>query len=451
MFQDEGFGQCGTCPMTEEYMFPRTYEMLSSMEIIGYDYNTLADYRSAATFSCIHMITKRPICATPCNGISELCENDADEQCQGPSLGIVLTVTVVFVTIFLASSLIFSAFSKRGQKIAAIELYTIDTLQEEDFDLLITKLSSYRCNSDTQRAVTCANLYYNGTITLSHQKRDEYIMKFLGTNEVCSFFYDCVDHGILIKVRCYLQGSIPRLLEAFQNSYITFIREFAECVVSMSLRYFDLPKDILVSYIIWLQLGNYDTTSFPMGTFWILISSIVTSEIIHAITIMIHESWYKGRKSFLLLTPLMPAIYMYQNLKLKHQLYKLTQVNDTNKLHEVAEQIKSIQAHCSQLKQMGAKMLCTENVLENLTNLTILSMIFSLSNTTTRAVENIDQLFLEKNELLGLFFAVMSFTSMIRGQISFLKSHKNGCLGFFGTLIVATYFVIGTFSRFDTF
>ena len=439
--------------MTEQLMFPRTYEMLKLITITGKDNGALADYRSAATLSCMHKVTKRPICAIPCNGILELCENDSDEQCQGPSLVNVLAVTVALVTIFLVSSLIWSAFSKREPKLAAIELNTLDILQEEDFDILVIKLSSFISSYDTKRALTFANDFYNKTtIGLSHQKKDEFIMKCLGTNELCSFFYDLVDYSIFIQVRCFLQKYVPRLPELLQKSCITFIWEFTDCLISMSLRYFDLPKDILVSYIIWLQLSNYDATSFPMGTFWILVSSIVTSEIVHAISIMTHESRYKGRKALLLFwTPLMPAMYMYQNLKWKIQLHKLTLVHNTDKMHDVAEYIVNIHEHCSQLQQMGAKMLCTENVLENLTNLTILSMIFLLSHTSSRAVENVDQLFLEKSEVLGLIFAAMSCTSLIRGQITFLKAHKNGCLNLFGTLSVAVYFLIGTFSRFVPF
>ena len=92
-----------------------------------------------------------------------------------------------------------------------------------------------------------------------------------------------------------------------------------------------------------------------------------------------------------------------------------------------------------------------QNVLENLTQVTILIMIISLSHTTTRGVENIEAAFVEENTLLGYALAVLSFTSVIRGQLTFLKANKNGCLSLTGTLIVVPYFIIGTFTRYDFF
>ena len=38
-----------------------------------------------ATLSCRHRYTKRPICAVPCDGIDDLCENFEDERCNDSS------------------------------------------------------------------------------------------------------------------------------------------------------------------------------------------------------------------------------------------------------------------------------------------------------------------------------------------------------------------------------
>ena len=111
--------------------------------------------------------------------------------------------------------------------------------------------------------------------------------------------------------------------------------------------------------------------------------------------------------------------------------------------------IVKCETKCSQLQLIAAKLQGTENILENVTFFTVLVMVMSLSHTASRAVENIDNIFVEKNEFLGYILAVMSFLSIIRGLVTFLKANKNGCLGIKGTFLVTPFFVIGTCSRYQ--
>ena len=61
------------------------------------------------------------------------------------------------------------------------------------------------------------------------------------------------------------------------------------------------------------------------------------------------------------------------------------------------EKINKYETECYQLLRLSARMQCTENVLENLTQLIILIMVMLLSHTGTRAVENIEAAFVEEN------------------------------------------------------
>ena len=67
------------------------------------NYNDLHS-SNTATFLCRHNITKRPICATPCDGIIEMCENDEDEQCQGAGLPVILLSALFFSISFIISA-----------------------------------------------------------------------------------------------------------------------------------------------------------------------------------------------------------------------------------------------------------------------------------------------------------------------------------------------------------
>lgn len=431
---------------------PRNYEMYLHMLRNGNGFNAKVESNKLATFSCKHNITKRPICATPCNGVSDMCEDEKDEMCQGAKIEIVLSSTLVFSVVFITISYLVDNFigENRNNTQEVIEMDQIGGIKRVDLNIIKKRISKYHCGLDFRSAIQLADKYYNERKN-GLENVDEYLMAVLGTNGLTDFFYDCVDRSIMIKIGLGLQRKMPWLINTISQLHLQNIWAVIICIVSMSVRYSDLPKDILFLYIIWLRLGNYDFLSFPTAIFYSLLSSMIAAEILHSFTIIMYH--YKGIKKsaiLILIIPLLPAYYLYQYLKFKLRLHKLITCNDTN-CCVTFEEINKYEIKCEQLQLLMAKMQCTENVLENLTQVTILIMIISLSHTTTRGVENIEAAFVEENALLGYALAVLSFTSVIRGQLTFLKANKNGCLSLTGTLIVVPYFIIGTFTRYDFF
>ena len=140
----------------------------------------------------------------------------------------------------------------------------------------------------------------------------------------------------------------------------------------------------------------------------------------------------------------MPAFYLNKCLRLK--LLSSWREFEWNLHAGYAETIK-YDLRCNELKLLTAKLQCTENVLENITQLTVLIIIILLSHTTTRAVVNIEAIFVGSNQALPNLLAALSFISIIRGQLTFLKANKAGCLSLKASLIVALYFIVGTCSR----
>ena len=70
--------------------------MRHQLQMRGNSYVAMAAISASATYSCKHNITKLPICATPCNGIPEMCQYDVDEQCQGLGLELILLLSLAF-------------------------------------------------------------------------------------------------------------------------------------------------------------------------------------------------------------------------------------------------------------------------------------------------------------------------------------------------------------------
>ena len=454
---DEAFGICGTCPNNVGFQFPRTNEMAKHIFLTGNNWDAISEYNTLATFSCRHKVTKRAICAIPCNGITEMCEYDVDEQCQGiglPIPAIVISTSFVFALCFLSAAFLMRHFriTKKKSQREVLEMDYLSQSNEKDMLIFKCKLYVHIESLEFKSAIKVAEKYFR---EYPHERcdvdKDLHLMKSLGTNELTALFYDCIDRSLMIRYGLYFQLCMPSvLLKAYEGRKFRNIYAITLCVVSLSIRYSDLPKDIFFLYVIWLHLGNYKNGSFPIVIFWILFSSIITSEILHFITIIMYRSRYMGRTAMALLaTPLMPAFFMFENLHLYFKLDKLRRQCCTKK-QMLIEEIHKLETKSYKLKLVTAKMQCTENVVENLTQFTILAMVISLSHTATRAVENIDRIFVKTNESLGYILAAMSFISLIGGQIRFLKANKNGCLGLKGSLFVIPYFVLGTCSRYCT-
>ena len=450
-YSDESTHLCGRCPMEGGVQFPRNFEMLRLLHLISTSWVALSEYSATATFLCKHNVTKRPICAVPCNGVTEMCEYDADEQCQGTSLVIVLFFTFMLATTFMGVEFLTRKFIPSSMEMpqnVTLEMYQLQQSNENGIVIFNARLLFYKSRLNFEKSIELAGRFYNEK-SLAMDGVDKFFMNGMGTNGQTAFFYDCINMSIVIRIGLYLQLHIPNFLKVWKERKCQDIFEVIKCIASLWIRYSDLPKDILFLYLIWVQLGNHSTGSFPIVIFWTLLTSIAGCEILHCVTIMMYYSRDNRRKALtLLLTPFMPAFFMCKKLQLKLELAKLLRKCD--KLQQVQnEEIQKYEIKCCQLQLMTAKLQCTENILENLTLFAILTLAISLSHTTSRAVENIDNIFVKDNQLLGYALAFMSFLSIIRGQVSFLKANKNGCLGIKGTFLVIPFFVLGTCSRYS--
>jgi hypothetical protein len=87
-----------------------------------------AEKLSFATFSCKHRYTGRWICAVPCDGHDDLCENFADEDCE-PGSRFILSVIVCILLIFIS---IIGETLIRAQKCSKIEDIELENVSITD-------------------------------------------------------------------------------------------------------------------------------------------------------------------------------------------------------------------------------------------------------------------------------------------------------------------------------
>ena len=114
------------------------------------------------------------------------------------------------------------------------------------------------------------------------------------------------------------------------------------------------------------------------------------------------------------------------------------------RLHILQKRITEVQLLYSRLQN-------NENVLENLTQFTLLLMTILLGFTKSRAVANNDNIFVGENSSLGYLLLGISLINLIKSQVASVKANRNGCSTLIGTLVLISYFLIGTISREDKY
>ena len=390
--------------------------------------------------------------------MSESCQDDSDERCEGPGLSLILLFTFISVTLFLLSSFAYDYIKKSadlGLEDEGIEMAKHEIVNERDIDLLKLYLTVFKRRGRFKRATDVANKYYNSASNFNHlyYTKDELVMNILGTSELAVFLYDCIDNSLANRTVTYIEDHIA-VFSVLKMLRIDAVFDIIQCIWSLFSRYVDLPKDILLLYIIWIQLVNSDTGSFSISIFWACASSVLASEILHLMTIMTYRdltNYSAARRIGTYITfPVMPAFFIVRVLKLKLMKNRLLDKLDVENqsLHQMRYYyIEEIDNEVKQIQLFISRICCNENVLENMTHLSILCIIILESFSYSSSVEAIYSLFMKKTRWLTYTLAVITFMSILKGQLNFLKANKNGCLSLKGTIILTPFFIIGTISR----
>ena len=419
---------------------------------------SFSEYSLLTTYKCKHKVTGRPICAIPCDGIPEMCEDDIDEQCEGPGITLVLLFTFILAVLFFAISVTSEHLTEareRATENIEMEEYNMDAWYLSN---LWINLHLYKHSIDYKKARIFARKYYDNFAVLNNRlcPKDEYFMKYLGTNKLSEFFYDCIDGAISVRIICFFDETAQTFSQQIKKYRFDILWKSCLCVISLALKYSDLPKDCLLLYIIWIQLVTTDSGMFSISVFWTLSSSILASELMHLFTILVNLKDVKGRciirrRFILILTfPIMPAIYIFklfrEKLLLSSLLNELSK-SDKNK-RKAHFKMKQLEYKICNLHLISTKLHCNENVVENLVQLVISVIFVFLSYSNSKTVENIDYLFMNKNIYITFTLASLSLMSIIRGHVNILKANKNGCLGIKGIIITIPYFLVSTTARY---
>ena len=377
-------------------------------------------YNESAIYSCKHKITGATVCAVPCDGQDELCEDALDEKCEGPGI-LMTTMAILLLSLTFASSsslLSYFRLKKRSTlaNVVAVELRHLGNKNhlkphreptKLDGNYLYIRLSLCKSKMDVRKAVELTTDVYRKILFNSSCVQDWHIMRALDTNDLTAYFYDCKDRSLFVKLNLWLHVKLQRIFTLMRNFYIGAVIIMMKGTVITCLRYSDLCKDLLFLYVLWLQLGQYENDAFPMVVFQILAISLIVTEVGNIIMVLnsdVKGAWWR-RVLVIASAPLMPAYYIYEVLHLElskfTMLHRFEKVQESSNMKTMSKKLKYIDGKIWTLQMKLAKLQYNENVFENLPQLTILVIISLLNRTYSPGVVTMENIFMDDKSYLG--------------------------------------------------
>jgi hypothetical protein len=255
--------------------------------------------------------TNRSICANPCDGHDDLCKDYADEECLGISFHWVLTI-VGMTTLSASGLMLLVELTSNHRRNMHFEQHDIveksisisDLRKTESLDgyrklrnnvdyavKLQNRLLYFEHTGNVHKAKQLSNHYYN--MEYQHKNSntklaDKYFFDNLGTNQSTMFFFELLDNGFYIRM---IKGSPKFNATILSHTSVQMGVLSFKFLSRVLLHYADLVKDIMLVSQIWkYYLGSNIMTlqqvkfEFPSVVLCIIIMSILSSEVLSAIT-----------------------------------------------------------------------------------------------------------------------------------------------------------------------
>jgi hypothetical protein len=438
----------------------------------------------------MHRYTGRPICANPCDGYDDICEDYSDEECEGvPFISIMIyvgTVTIVtsgIVTLFRKSYSIQQEDRINGSgKHNTINMNsTIDVENSKcletyaglrtnvDFTKALSNLLyCYQSYGYEQKAKQISHHYYKMERMYCKSQEecvDDYYLNYLGTNESTKYFYDIIDNSWVFQVYTRFTTICPMPVKIMStNIKMLRLNQCLKFLVRVMFHYVDLVKDVILLIQIWQymlgsNLKTFFAYEFPAVTFVIILTSLAASEI-SLILILISSNVYaiysiREKVLSVLLIIVMPAVTQYQEMILEMKklniLVKTKQIIGNENLNEsklyVNMHLSTIREKIQIITALRVDFRANTNVLEHFVQLVLLLLILLLRETNTANVVQMNKIFFDVNYVFIILSSTWSFVSLLRGQLAYIEALKNNCIPMLGKVILLSFYTIGLAGR----
>ena len=298
------------------------------------------------------------------------------------------------------------------------------------------------------------------------RETDIYFFHNFGSSASTMMFYDAVDQGPVFKAKLKLSAIIPiGISSLFARSAILEIRFLVGLLVVTAIYYVDVIKDVLIAVqfknkVFGPSMTNLSysdaaqNATYPFVLFMVMLSSLAATEIANLCTVLFHRSTRRWRISTrvaaALLVPAMPAILTY--LEHRNKMEVLQAVRKSSPANQTLEeplrsQIKKLRTDERRLQAVRSQLRANENFLEHFVQFSLFALVLCAEQSPTRSVQPIGKILLDENVAYVILGTGLSFLSLLRGQLAYVSTMKNGHLSVVGKAILAVYFSVSIAGR----
>ncbi len=199
-----------------------------------------------------------------------------------------------------------------------------------------------------------------------------------------------------------------------------------------------MAKDILIviqfkSKVLSQAGFSYDdftNNTYPVVVFTLLLASIVLTELLNAITVLlykpseeIHLSQF-ARILMVVLTPLLPGITLFAEKKLKSNMIKECSDCSDPKMpsSELQKKLTEGKSLISSIEGLRTTLRANENFVEHFVQLAVFVIILLAEKSETRPVQTMGNIIVESSQSFVLVTMAASMLSLVRGHVNYIYS-----------------------------
>jgi hypothetical protein len=424
-----------------------------------------------ATLSCKHRYTNRSICAVPCDGIDDLCEDFLDEQCH--------VSAAKYTSLFLLSLIIVTCllgefafrFEMKQNNGDAIKLMAYPN---SIFDLAMENgiHSSYKCAAEFCQ-IHESQMFSNEISAMISQARQHDNLNEKRMLAMSILQLECLYHGncnikalICLKKNLGTNETSKTFLsllhpesdfEKLKNILINCVRKISNClpkklqvnikyhlitICKITFYYADLIKDTFLLVLLYQKVSPLRPfSSFEFQLLFFTFLSVVLPQILNGMLLI---GYIISKKVHLMSGILFatfsfttPAVGMYIISMFRTCKEIITDLTTQLYLEQCIEKWKF---RCSLLKM-------NETLIENTIQVSLLIFVVLLKYSNTKTVQGLENLITGNEAEYIAISAAWSLMSMVKGQTRWQAACKKSAISVKGELILLTYFFVSMITR----
>ncbi len=407
---------------------------------------------------CRHKYTGLPICATPCDGLDNLCADNSDEL--GCSFFVpfayIIVGSVCLQIVAMAVFEVIASYLSASSRNTKTESDAQDQTGRGSFstDKLIHDLFADLHVFGPRKAAAKAR-EYAAKLQLDGGSVERLNLKLfheLGSSSETMRLLDAMDNN-----GCFFTWK-PHWV---RGKKMTLFGLFLSTVSALAVYYADLAKDILIAVQFSSKMFGESVSSreiilnslYPMTVLAVTTTAILLTEFLNLLKAAAAFGRLRERLLAFLFLPFLPGFVLHSHkskeyLRWRHAKYdgssSTAAAADNNYYYATSN---SLRRESYEARKLYACLRSNENIGEHFVQLCLFTILLMSEDSGTRTVQTVGNIILDENRIFVYLSIGLSVFSIAKGHTNLVEATKRGHLPLLGQVIIFAYFLISTVVR----